>query len=273
MMNTINEAKLKAAVTYNAAADFYDEPALSFWEHFGRRTVERLNLLPGAHVLDVCSGTGASAIPAAEKVAPEGKVLAVDLAENLLSLAREKANGRGVNNIEFRAGDMETLGLPDDSFDAVVCVFGIFFLPDMPKAVRELWRMVKPGGKLAVTTWGPNLFKPMNEVFWESVKAERPDLYKSFNPWDRICDVPSLKKMLADGGVETEDVIAESRQHSLNSAEDWWKIVLGSGYRGTVEQLEADSRERVRKANLKYFQEKRVNSVKTNVVYAIAKKS
>jgi len=52
------EARAMAAATYNAASDHYDQPALSFWDHYGRRTIERLSLQPGAYVLDVCSGSG-----------------------------------------------------------------------------------------------------------------------------------------------------------------------------------------------------------------------
>jgi ubiquinone/menaquinone biosynthesis C-methylase UbiE len=268
-----DEAKAKAAAAYNAAADRYDEPALSFWARFGRRTVERLQLSPGASVLDVCSGSGASAIPAAEAVGPEGRVLAVDLADRLLNLARAKAARLGLGNIEFLPGDMEALGFPDGSFDAVVCVFGIFFATDMPRAVKELWRMVKPGGRLAITTWGPNVFEPANGLFWEAVKAERAELYKTFNPWDRICDPQALKAMLSEAGVETDDVMAESGRHPLTSPDDWWTIALGSGYRGTLEQLDAEARERVRRTNIESLREAQVGSITANVVYAVAKKS
>ena len=128
-MPTPSEAKTKAATTYNAAADAYDLSANSFWDRFGRRTIARLDLSPGARCLDVCCGSGASAIPAAKKVAPHGSVLGVDLAEGLLELARAKAACQGLENIEFRAGDMLDLGLPDGHFDTVVCVFGIFLSP------------------------------------------------------------------------------------------------------------------------------------------------
>src|SRR5688500_12088603 len=107
------EARAQAAATYNAASDYYDEQALSFWDRFGRQTIERLSLQPGARVLDVCCGSGASALPAAERVTPNGHVIAVDLAEKLLQLGRVKAEHRGLNNIEFRVGDFEELGLPD----------------------------------------------------------------------------------------------------------------------------------------------------------------
>jgi ubiquinone/menaquinone biosynthesis C-methylase UbiE len=55
---------------------------------------------------------------------------------------------------------MERLGYPDERFDAIVSVFSIFFVSDMASQVRELWRMVRPGGSLAITTWGPRMFEP-----------------------------------------------------------------------------------------------------------------
>ena len=271
-MGTPEQAKTRAATTYNAAADHYDDPANSFWARFGRRTIERLDLAPGARVLDVCCGSGASAIPAAEAVGPGGSVLGVDLAENLLELGRAKARQRGLGQFECRTGDMLDLGLPDGSFDAVVCVFGIFFVPDMEAGARELWRLVRPGGKLAVTTWGDRLLEPMNTVFWNAVREVRPELYKGFNPWDRISDPAALGSMLAAAGVNAQEIVLEHDTHPLPSPEAWWSVVLGSGYRGTLEQLDAESRARVQQVNLNVMRQTGVEAVEMNVIYAVATK-
>src|SRR5262245_1454229 len=158
-MNEISPQSHKAETTYNAAADFYDDPANSFWERFGRKTIERLQLKSGVRVLDVSCGSGASALPAAEIVGPTGTVTGIDLAEKLLDLGCKKANERDLINIEFRSGDILNLNF-ENEFDAVVCVFGILFVPDMELAVRELWRAIAPGGKLVITTWGPRFFEP-----------------------------------------------------------------------------------------------------------------
>ena len=269
-MGTPEDAKKKAAATYNAASDSYDHPANFFWERYGRRTVERLRLPFGARVLDACCGSGASAIPAAEMVGSGGFVLGVDLAENLLELARKKAKQRGLKNLDFRAGDMLDLGLPESSFDAVVCVFGIFFVPDMQAAIGQLWRLVRPGGTLAITTWGPRFFEPASTAFWDSIRAVRPDLYKSFNPWDRISEPNAVRSLFAAAGGEDLKVVAEAGAHRLSSPEDWWPMVLGTGYRGTVEQLNAEDRERVRLENIDFIRRADVRSVEANVIYAVA---
>jgi ubiquinone/menaquinone biosynthesis C-methylase UbiE len=272
-MPTPHDARTKAAITYNAAADRYDDPANSFWARFGQKTIQQLDLKPGEHLLDVCCGSGASAIPSAQIVGPGGSVIGVDLAEDLLKLARQKARDLKLHNIEFQQGDMLDLRFNDSQFDAVVCVFGIFFVPDMQAAVRELWRLVRPGGKLALTTWGPNFFEPASTVFWNSIREVRPDLYKGFNPWDRICDPVSLRDLFHQGGAELVNVHAEDGTHELASPEAWWAAILGSGYRGTIDQLDAAAVEHVRNINFNYIRDSGVRSVEANVVYGVAVKS
>jgi ubiquinone/menaquinone biosynthesis C-methylase UbiE len=271
--NLPEEAQRRAAFAYNAAADFYDSSPLSFWNYFGGQTVELLSLPAGSSVLDVCCGAGASALPAAKLVGPRGKVIGVDLAKELLELARAKAAQRLFGNIQFELGDMLSLRFPSGSFDAVVCVFGIFFVPNMAKAVQELWRLVRRGGQIAVTTWGPNPFEPANTAFWRSIKNVRAELYKGFNPWDRITDPADLEKILREGGVEAPKIIVENRLHPIRSAEDWWTIILGSGYRATVEQLSASEREKVKDANLAFIRGAKISAIETNVLYAVATKS
>jgi len=270
--NMPENAQARAAFTYNAAADFYDASPLGFWDYFGRRTIELASLPSGSRVLDVCCGAGASALPAAEAVGPKGNVVGVDLANQLLESARTKAIQRRLGNVDFELGDMLSLRFPVASFDAVVCVFGIFFVPDMARAVSELWSRVRPGGKLAVTTWGPNFCEPANDAFWCSIENVRSDLYKGFNPWDRISDPASLRKILDGAGVTSPKIIAENRFHPVTSPDDWWTIILGSGYRGTIEQLAPVERQKVKEANLAFIRDENISAVETNVLYALAKK-
>jgi len=77
-------------------------------------------------------------------VGTAGRVLGVDVAVPLLNLARARAAAEELANAEFRQGDATRTGLPDGSSDAVVCVFGVFFAPDMAAFVREMWRLVRP---------------------------------------------------------------------------------------------------------------------------------
>lgn len=269
-MTTLEEAKTRAAATYNAASDFYDHPANTFWERYGRRTIERLQLPEGARVLDVCCGSGASAIPAAAAVGPTGFVTGVDLAANLLELAQTKAKQHGLANTHFEPGDMTNLHFETGTFDNVVCVFGIFFVPDMNAALRELTRVLRSGGKLTITTWGPRFFEPANTAFWNSVRRVRPDLYRGFNPWDRISEVETLRSLMESASLAEIHVALEMDSQPINAPEDWWAMVLGTGYRGTVDQLSTSEREQVRLENLDFIRRENVQSVEANVIYGQA---
>src|SRR5262245_26051877 len=93
-----------AIATFNSASDAFDAPENSFRERFGLRTVAHLGLASGERVLDVCCGSGASAIPAAHAVGPSGFVLGIDLADRMLERARAKALARGLRNVGFERG-------------------------------------------------------------------------------------------------------------------------------------------------------------------------
>jgi ubiquinone/menaquinone biosynthesis C-methylase UbiE len=273
---TLDEAeqdKRRVASTFDAASDHFDDGANSFLVHFGRQTVELLAPAPGAHVLDCACGTGHSSIPAALAVGPAGRVLGLDLSAGLLEQARAKAGSLRLTNLELRVADMEHAELPAEQFDAVLCVFGIFFVPDMEGLVRRFWSLVKPGGTLAITTWAQRLFEPAHTGIWlPQMELERPDLIDVFEPWDRIKTPAGLRGVLEAGGVAGAEIIASDCQAILRSPEDWWTMVIGLGGRWAVDQLDAPTRERVRRANLAWIREHDIRGIEVNVLYATARK-
>src|SRR6516164_4118236 len=270
----LSEHAERAARTYGAAADHYTKAALSFWDRFGSATVSRLPLAAGDAVLDLCCGAGASAIPAAHAVGPAGRVLGLDVAGPLLALARARAASEGLDQAEFRLCDATRPGLPDASFDAVICVFGVFFAADMPGFVAEMWRLVRPGGVLAVTTWGPGLFEPANSHFWQCVADAEPALFKAFNPWDEITTPSALAGLLARGGVPPRSVavVAAEGRHRLEQPDQFWDIVLGSGYRATVDALGPSQCDRMRSRLLAELRADGVTVLRTDVVYGTARR-
>jgi ubiquinone/menaquinone biosynthesis C-methylase UbiE len=271
-MSDALEAARKAAKTYNAAADTYEAEPLAFWDRYGRRTVERMKLRPGSRVLDVCCGAGASALPAARAVGPQGSIMAVDLAEGLLELGRAKAKMEGLSWLEFRCADMTALPFPDRHFDAVACVFGIFFVSDMERQVAELWRMVRPGGQLAITTWGAGFLAPAYDPWLNAVRRARPDLHSAFRPWDRITTPEAVGKIFADAGIRNVEVAGEKGDQPLRTPEDFWTIAMGSGLRWTIDQMGGETALGVKKEILNALAARGVDSVAIPVIYAVARK-
>src|SRR5437879_3051442 len=116
--------------------------------------VEGAHLRPGMRVLDLARGVGDPALSIAEEVGSSGRVTATDLGPGMMSLAEELARKKGLTNIEFREASAEALPFPSESYDVLTCRFGIMFFPDLPKALRECLRVLKPGGRAAFVAWG-----------------------------------------------------------------------------------------------------------------------
>ena len=131
-------------------------PTVDRW--VGGATREMLNLAriePGQRLLDIAAGAGEPALTAAERVGPEGYVLATDIAEDIIQLAQQVARERGFGQIETRVMDGESLDLADASFDAVLCRLGLMYMPHPVTALSEWRRVLKPGGRVAIVVFSP----------------------------------------------------------------------------------------------------------------------
>lgn len=259
-----------ARATFDGTAEHFDAPSIGFWERYGERTVTRLGLRPGDRVLDVAAGSGSSALAAARVVGSTGSVLAVDLSPVLLELAHQKAAREQLGNLTTRVVDMVDIDvdLEAGSFDAVVIVFGIFFVPDMTRQVAKLARLVRPGGQLAITVWGSDLFAPLYNPFLESVRALCPAL-DEYRPWDRVTTPDDVANLMRDAGLAEFSIEREPGREPIREPADWWTIVLGTGLRWFLDQLPASSLDAFREANLNRARE--VTSIQTNVIYASAR--
>ena len=140
------------------------------------RAADRTELGPGDAALDVCCGTGDLALELARRVSPDGHVVGCDFSEPMLDLAREKTAERGTSGVRFEWADALALPYDGERFDAVTVGFGVRNLADIDRGLREMGRVLKPGGRL---------------VILEITTPQRPPLSTFFSLWfDRI--VPLL---------------------------------------------------------------------------------
>ena len=134
----------------------------SIFTQFGERLVERMTLARGARVLDIATGKGAVLLPAARRVGSKGQVIGIDLSGEILKEAKRVVRAEGLTNVELRKMDAEHLEFPDHTFDFVTCAFALFLFPDMEAALREMFRVCKPDGYVAMSNFNktPPPFDP-----------------------------------------------------------------------------------------------------------------
>jgi SAM-dependent methyltransferase len=119
--------------------------------------MERAGVAPGHQVLDLGSGTGYPALLAAQRVGPRGNVIGLDLAGEMLAVARRKATALGLSHVTFQSGDVSALPFEDSRFDAVTSRFCLMFLPHLDATLGEAFRVLKQGGAVSVAVWaGPD---------------------------------------------------------------------------------------------------------------------
>jgi SAM-dependent methyltransferase len=117
--------------------------------------VELAGVEPGSRVLDVAAGYGEPSLSAARAAGPDGKVVATDIAADMLAYGRERAQAAGLDNIEFVESDVMSLDFDEQSFDAALSRWGIIFEPDGEGAAERVRGFLKPGSRMAISSWGP----------------------------------------------------------------------------------------------------------------------
>ncbi|WP_201978196.1 class I SAM-dependent methyltransferase [Hymenobacter rubidus] len=133
----------------------WDTLMMNFMRPIGDEIIRQLHVQPDDVVLDVASGTGEPGLTIAGMLS-SGKVVSIDIAEDMLAVARENAARRGLHNFETQVADVCELPFPDNSFDAISCRFGFMFFPDMQLAANEMARVLRPGGRVSTAVWaGP----------------------------------------------------------------------------------------------------------------------
>ena len=203
---------------------FFDEQ-MAFLNH---RLVADARLRAGMRVLDLGSGTGYPALLEAQTVGPNGSVIGLDLAEQMLAAARRKATALGLANVTFRTSDVTTLPFDANSFDAVTSRFCLMFLPEIPKAAAEIARVLKPGCWVAAAVWSAPDKNPSIGLSMEAVKKvvelplpdpTAPGIFRLAKPGD-------LAGMLQQAGlvdVTDQEFLAE---WSYTSADEYYTSLM-----------------------------------------------
>lgn len=176
------------------------------------RLVEEIEPQPGQTVLELTAGPGETGFLAAHRLGPDGRLISSDFVPAMVEAAQRGATQRGLDNVECRVLDAQQIDLPDGSVDAVLSRFGLMLVPEQERAMGEIRRVLRPGGRCAYATWGP------------------PDR----NPW--IFQI--VMALLQNGHAPPGDPFAPGGVFSLATPERNHELAEGAGFANvTVEEL------------------------------------
>ncbi len=196
--------------------------------HVSDRLVELAEVQPGHRVLDIATGIGEPAVTAARRVGPTGRVTATDQSVEMLAIAGERAGSLALQNLDFREMDAETLDFPESSFDAILCRWGLMFLPDLAGALGRIHGLLSPGGSFATSIWSLPPKVPMASIPMAVVRGmldvpppppETPTLFKLSTPG--LLEQAFAEAGFTDVRSEHMDVIME-----FDSPEAYMQMML-----------------------------------------------
>ncbi|MBV8453547.1 MAG: methyltransferase domain-containing protein [Deltaproteobacteria bacterium] len=213
------------------------------------RLVELARVGAGARVLDVATGSGEPAVTAARRVAPGGRVVAVDQSPGMLAIARERANAIRISNVEFRESDGEALTLTEHDFDAVLCRWGLMFMPDVDRALDGFHQRLVSGGRIAVAVWSTLDKVPMISIGADIVRKLAnlpPPAPGALDPL-RLGDTSILSNALEHAGFKEIKIERMPVTFEFNSAEDFTQMreEVSSAFRGLLARQSPELRHQI----------------------------
>ena len=222
-LTNIRDQQRQSWNTFSQGWKKWDTSTMNFLQPMGDAIISFLQIHENDVVLDIASGTGEPGLTIAG-LAPHGRVTGFDIAENMLKTAKEKAGELNISNFAVQQGDACEMPFQNNMFDKISCRMGFMFFPDMQMAANEMFRVLKPGGRMATSVW----FNPSKNFWIGSIMSVINKNIPSIPPPAGApgmfrCAQPGLMKSILQnagfGNVEEKEVAGESH---YNDFADFW---------------------------------------------------
>jgi ubiquinone/menaquinone biosynthesis C-methylase UbiE len=204
-----------------------------------KELIEKADLHKGEKILDVACGTGVITRLAAEQVGPEGKVEGLDVNPGMLAVAKNLAPKKV--NIEWIEANATSIPLPDNSFDVVICQLGLQFVDDKKAALKEMHRVLSPGGRLLLNLPGPTapLFEVMDKALEKHISHDAAQFVETVFS---LHDPKEIKKLMTRAGFHDIKIEQETKELHLPAPKDFlWQYIKSTPLAGVVSKFDDKS--------------------------------
>lgn len=210
--------------------------------------ISAADLAEGQRILDVASGTGEPSLTIARRFGPRLRITGVDGAEAMVKIAAEKAAREKLSGVDFRQMKAEALGLKSEQFDRVLSRFGVMLFDDPLAGMKEMRRVLKTGGKMAVAVWGEFSQIRSIHLIWEIIikrlpQNERPALPKMAD----LGPAGKLEALLRSAGFQNFQIKPLPLRYTFDDFERYWQINTESGtLRAPLDQFSPEEQEKIK---------------------------
>src|SRR4051794_19100316 len=220
----------------------------AFFDSWAGETLKHAQARPGDTVLDVACGTGVVTFELAPLVGQLGRAVGVDVDNVMLSIAERIRKARGVPNVRFYGMNVQKLEFVEGTFDRVVCQHAIMFFDNKPEAVKEMFRVLSPGGRLVISAWSTRPNTPHEALLAEAFHANLGDEPPFFKTLFNVGDRGAMEAVLRVAGVKKHAIVERVQQMAIfPSAEAYWQgMVHGRPIARFAAALPKDSLEAIK---------------------------
>jgi ubiquinone/menaquinone biosynthesis C-methylase UbiE len=239
-----NSRKNDLAALFDKLVPVYDAAGPKMFTNFGRQLVDRAGIPPGSRILDAACGKGAVMFPALEAAGPSGEVLGIDISPAMVQWLAEEIQRRSIRNARAQVMDAEALEFPPNVFDYILCGLGIFFFPQVDLALAEFLRVLKPGGGIAVSTFGredPCLawFLPLVREYLPSAPGPASQSTSGGAAGPVFNTAAGMHSLFTRAGFEQIQTVPFELTTTYTDEEEWWTSLWSVATRRSLEKIES----------------------------------
>lgn len=214
---------LSAAAPWDLVADGYAVTTSIMLAQYADEAVKASMLKPAAHILDVACGPGALAIKLASAASC---VYGIDFSASMLNIFKREVVRMGISNIFMQQGDAQILPYADNQFDAAFSMFGLMFFPDRRRGFAEMYRTLKTGGTIAVTSWGPIDESPAMQIMFGALRVMKPDLPEPQRSIGSLENPDVFRQEMQEAGFREVKIQRVTKAVPVITIPDFWEAMV-----------------------------------------------